>query len=32
MQADMDALSRSAGLDPAKYQMQWVDLSSYPTP
>ena len=32
MQSDMDALSRSAGLDPAKYQMQWVDLSSYPTP
>lgn len=32
MQSDMDALSRSAGLDPAKYQMQWLDLSSYPTP
>jgi hypothetical protein len=31
MQSDMDALSRSAGLDPAKYQMQWLDLSSYPT-
>jgi hypothetical protein len=32
MQADMDALSRSAGLDPAKYQMQWLDLSGFPTP
>jgi hypothetical protein len=31
MQSDMDALSRSAGLDPANYQMQWLDLSSYPT-
>ena len=30
MQADMDMLSRKAGLDPRKYQMQWVDLDSYP--
>ena len=32
MQADMDMLSRKAGLDPAKYQMQWVNLDSYPDP
>jgi hypothetical protein len=31
MQADMDELCRSSGLDPAKYQMQWVDLSGYPS-
>jgi hypothetical protein len=30
MQADMDMLSRKAGLDPRKYQMQWVNLDSYP--
>jgi hypothetical protein len=30
MQADMDMLSRKAGLDPRRYQMQWVDLDSYP--
>jgi hypothetical protein len=30
MQADMDLLSRQAGLDPRRYQMQWVDLDSYP--
>jgi hypothetical protein len=30
MQADMDLLSRKAGLDPGKYQMQWVNLDSYP--
>jgi hypothetical protein len=30
MQADMDMLSRQAGLDPRKYQMQWVNLDSYP--
>ena len=30
MQADMDMLSRKAGLDPSKYQMQWVNLDSYP--
>ena len=29
MQADMDMLSRKAGLDPSKYQMQWVSLDSY---
>jgi hypothetical protein len=32
MQADMDMLSRKAGLDPSKYQMQWLNLDSYPTP
>lgn len=32
MQSDMDELSRSTGLDPGKYQMQWLDLSSYPSP
>jgi hypothetical protein len=31
MQADMDTLSRLSGLDPAKYQLQWVDLSAYPS-
>jgi hypothetical protein len=30
MQADMDMLSRKAGLDPRKYQMQWVNLDGYP--
>jgi hypothetical protein len=30
MQADMDVLSRKAGLDPRKYQMQWVNLDGYP--
>ena len=30
MQADMDMLSRKAGLDPRKYQMQWVSLDAYP--
>ena len=30
MQADMDMLSRKAGLDPRKYQMQWVNLDAYP--
>jgi hypothetical protein len=30
MQADMDMLSRKAGLKPSKYQMQWVELDSYP--
>jgi hypothetical protein len=30
MQADMDMLSRQAHLDPRKYQMQWVNLDSYP--
>jgi hypothetical protein len=32
MQADMDMLSRKAGLDPSKYQMQWVNLDAYPNP
>jgi hypothetical protein len=32
MQADMDMLSRDAGLDPAKYQMQWVNLDAYANP
>jgi len=31
MQADMDTLCRLEGLNPAKYQLQWVDLSAYPT-
>lgn len=31
MQADMDKLCQLEGLDPAQYQLQWVDLSSYPT-
>jgi hypothetical protein len=31
MQADMDALCRLEKLNPKKYQMQWVDLSKYPT-
>jgi hypothetical protein len=30
MQADMDMLSRRAGLDPSRYQMQWVSLDAYP--
>jgi hypothetical protein len=30
MQADMDMLSRRAGLDPRRYQMKWVDLDAYP--
>ena len=30
MQADMDMLSRKAGLDPRKYQMQWVNVDVYP--
>jgi hypothetical protein len=31
MQADMDQLCRLEGLDPRKYQLQWVDLSAYPS-
>jgi hypothetical protein len=31
MQADMDDLSRKERLDPKKYQLQWIDLSNYPT-
>ena len=30
LQADMDELCRRDGLNPAKYRMQWVDLSSFP--
>ncbi len=30
MQADMDMLSRQAGLDPRKYQMRWLNLDAYP--
>jgi hypothetical protein len=30
MQEDMDMLSRKAGLDPRRYQLQWVDLDEYP--
>jgi hypothetical protein len=30
MQADMDKLCRLEGLDPRKYQLQWLDLSAYP--
>lgn len=30
MQADMDQLCRLEGIDPRKYQVQWVDLSAYP--
>ena len=30
MQADMDMLSRQAGLDPRRYQLQWVNLDGYP--
>ena len=30
MQADMDTLSRQAGLDPRRYQLQWVNLDGYP--
>jgi hypothetical protein len=31
MQEDMDELCRLEGLDPAKYQLQYVDLSAFPT-
>jgi hypothetical protein len=31
MQADMDELCRLEGLDPAKYQLQYPNLSNYPT-
>jgi hypothetical protein len=31
MQADMDELSRLEGLNPKAYQLQWVDLSIYPS-
>jgi hypothetical protein len=29
MQADMDMLSRRAGLNPLQYQMRWVNLDAY---
>ena len=31
MQADMDELCRLQGLDPRRYQLQWADLSAYPS-
>ena len=31
MQADMDELCKLQGLNPAKYQLQYADLSKYPT-
>jgi len=31
MQRDMDELCRRSGLNPAKYQLQWVDLSAFPS-
>ena len=31
MQSDMDALCVMSGLDPRKYQLQWVDLAGFPT-
>jgi hypothetical protein len=31
MQAEMDELCRLSKLPPQRYQMQWVDLSGYPT-
>jgi len=31
MQADMDELCRSQGVDPSDYQLQWYDLSKYPS-
>jgi hypothetical protein len=31
MQEDMDELCRLEKLDPKKYQLQWVDLSQYPS-
>jgi hypothetical protein len=31
MQADMDALCALEGLKADKYQLQWVDLSAYPS-
>ncbi len=30
LQADMDELCRQQGLNPARYRLQWVDLSAYP--
>jgi hypothetical protein len=31
MQADMDELCRLQNLNPKKYQLQWLDLSAFPT-
>ncbi len=31
MQADMDTLSKMEGLNPNDYQLQWVDLSKFPS-
>jgi hypothetical protein len=31
MQEDMDELCRQEGLNPRHYQLQWVDLSAYPS-
>jgi hypothetical protein len=31
MQADMDALCAQEGLPAARYQLQWVDLSAFPS-
>src|SRR6185503_1049314 len=31
MQSDMDELCTKQGLNPKKYQLQWVELSSYPS-
>jgi len=30
MQKDMNILCRSEGLNPDKYQLQWIDISNYP--
>jgi len=32
MQKDMDILCRAEGLNPDKYQLQWMDLSAYSVP
>ena len=31
MQKDMDALCIAQGLNPAKYQLQWLDISAFPS-
>ena len=31
MQKDMDALCKSARLNPSRYQLDWADLSRYPS-
>jgi len=30
MQKDMNILCRAEGLNPDKYQLQWVDISAFP--